>query len=190
MKFGILIIIVTFCLGQDTKISTSADLSTQPNSESIVGSLKPGTSVRKLKLDPSGEFVKIAIEVFVPVSTLEDPTVSLPVGSTQIADGVKFKVVSAKQAGKQVKVQVQITNTQPKAFDFMALTLMKISASGNNPGELNPFEGNNTVSFGLKKGKSITSNLVFDFKKPPNNVELVCSSKMKNNEKVYFQLGF
>ena len=67
---------------------------------------------------------------------------------------------------------------------------MKISASGNNPGELNPFEGNNTVSFGIKKGKSITSNLVFDFKKPPNNVELVCSSKMKNNEKVYFQLGF
>ena len=134
MKFGILIIIVTFCLGQDTKISTSADLSTQPNSESIVGSLKPGTSVRKLKLDPSGEFVKVSIEVFVPVSTLEDPTVSLPVGSTQIADGVKFKVVSAKQAGKQVKVQVQITNTQPKAFDFRPPSPLRPAASGRNSG--------------------------------------------------------
>jgi hypothetical protein len=190
MKYGILFLSITFCLGQDTKISTSADLSTKPNSETIVGSLKPGTSVRKLKLDHSGKYVKVSIEVFVPVSSLEDPTVSLPVGSTQIADGVKFKVVSAKQSGKQVKVKVQITNTNSKAFDFMALTLMKVSASGDNSGELNPFEGNNTVSFGIKKGKKITSELVFDFKKPPNNVELICRSTMKNSEKVYFQLGF
>jgi hypothetical protein len=42
MKYGILFLSITFCLGQDTKISTSADLSTKPNSETIVGSLKPG----------------------------------------------------------------------------------------------------------------------------------------------------
>jgi len=190
MKLFFLIFFMTYIFSQDTKVTQTADLSTKPNNTTVIGSLQPGVSVKKLKLDSSGKFVKVSIEAFIPVSALENPTVSLPVGSTQIADGVKFKVISAKPNGKQVKVKVQITNTRSKAFDFTALTLMKVKASGDNSGELNPFEGNNTVSFGLKKGKAITTDLVFDFKKPPKDVEIICMSKMKNSEKVYFQLGF
>ena len=191
MRLFIYIVFLTYVIfGQDTKVTQSADLSSKPNNAAVIGSLQPGVSVKKLKLDPSGKFVKVSIEAFIPVNALENPTVSLPVGSTQIADGVKFKVISAKPNGKQVKVKVQITNTRSKAFDFTALTLMKVTASGDNSGELNPFEGNNTVSFGLKKGKVITSELVFDFKKPPKDVEMICMSKMKNSEKVYFRLGF
>ena len=78
-----------------------------------------------------------------------------------------------------------------KPFDFMAMTLFKMYASGENVGELNPFEGNNTVSFGLKKGKPVIANMVFDFKKPPKDAELSCVSTIKaGGEKVYFQLGF
>ncbi len=187
---GIFIFGLCGVFGQNTKLKSSSSLSSKANDNSTVGKLNAGTQVRKLKLDPSGKYVKVSIEAYVPVGVLEDATVSLPVGSTQIADGIKYKVISAKQLGKSVRVKVLVTNTNKKPFDFTALTLLKISASGENKGEMNPFEGSNTVSFGIKKGKSITTELVFDFKKPANNVELVCMSKMKGGEKVYFQLGF
>jgi len=184
------ILLVAVGASQDTKLKSSSSLLSKANEKSAIGKLNAGTQVRKLKLDPTGKFVKVSVEAFVPVDALENATVSLPVGSTQIADGVKYKVVSAEQKGKQVHIKLVVSNTNKKPFDFSALTLLKVSASGDNKGEMNPFEGSNTVSFGIKKGKSITTKLVFDFKKLPNNVELVCMSKMKGGEKVYFQLGF
>ena len=190
MKWGFIIFLIGFSLGQDTKLTTNSTLTSKPDNKSSLGKLNAGTKVRKLKLDSSGKYVKVAFEAYVPAAALENATVSLPVGSTQIADGVKFKLISARQKGKKAFVKVQITNTNSKKFNFTGLSLVKISGSGDNKGEMNPFEGKNTVAFDIKKGKSITSDMVFDFKKVPNNVELVCSSKMKDGEKVYFQLGF
>lgn len=184
------LMLVPFCLSQDAKLKSSSNLYLKANNKSSVGKLNEGTKVRKIKLDPTGKFVKVSVEVYVPVTSLDNATVSLPVGSTQIADGIKYKVVSATQKGKQVHVKLTVSNTNKKPFDFTALTLLKISASGENKGEINPFQGSNTVSFGIGKGKSITSTMVFDFKKVPKNVELACMSKMKGGEKVYFQLGF
>ncbi|MBT3501511.1 MAG: hypothetical protein HOB40_05035 [Candidatus Marinimicrobia bacterium] len=189
MKFLVAIFIVGVVFSQDTKLKSSTSLTSNSNENSYIGKLNSGVQVRKIKLDPTGKYVKISLEAYVPINSLEDATVSLPVGSSQIADGVKYKLLSAIQKGNQVNLKIQVTNTNSKPFDFMALTLLKISAS-NNKGEMNPFEGSNTVSFGLKKGKTITSSLVYDFKKPPSNVELKCMSKMKGGEKVFFQLGF
>ena len=191
MTYFILLLFLAPCFGQNTQTTKSVNLTTSPNIESKIGSLNPGTTIKKLKLDPSGKFVKVTFEAYVSVDALKDPTVSLPVGSTQIADDVKYKLISAKQSGNRVNIRVQITNQRTKPFDFMAMTLFKMYASGENVGELNPFEGNNTVSFGLKKGKPVTANMVFDFKKPPKDAELSCVSTIKTGgEKVYFQLGF
>ena len=190
MKIFLVLFIIGYCFAQDTKLTTSSTLTSKPDDKSSIGKLNTGTKVRKLKLDPSGKYVKVAFEAYVPVAALENGTVSLPVGSTQSADGIKFKLISARQKGKQVFVKVKVTNTNSKKFNFTGLSLIKISGSGNNIGEMNPFEGNNTVAFDIRKGKSITSDMVFDFKTPPNNVELICMSKMKNSEKIYFQLGF
>ena len=93
-------------------------------------------------------------------------------GSTQSADGVKFKLISARQ--KRVFIKLQVT-TQIQEIQFTGLSLVKISGSGDNSGEMNPFEGKIQLYLTLK-GKSILSELVFDFK-PPNNVELVCIVK-------------
>ena len=191
MTYFILLLFLAPCFGQNTQTTKSVNLTTSPNIESKIGSLNPGTTIKKLKLDPSGKFVKVTFEAYVSVDALKDPTVSLPVGSSQIADDVKYKLISAKQSGNRVNIKVQITNQRAKPFDFMAMTLFKMYASGENVGELNPFEGNNTVSFGLKKGKPVTANMVFDFKKPPKDAELSCMSNIKEgSEKVYFQLGF
>jgi len=191
MMYLILLLFLVPCFGQNTQTTKSVNLTTSPNIESKIGSLNSGATIKKLKLDPSGKFVKVTFEAYVSVDALKDPTVSLPVGSSQIADDVKYKLISAKQSGNRVTIKVQITNQRAKPFDFMAMTLFKMYASGDNIGELNPFEGNNTVSFGLKKGKPLTANMVFDFKKTPKDAELSCMSNMQEgSEKVYFQLGF
>ena len=191
MTYFMLLLFLAPCFGQNTQTTKSVNLTTSPNIKSKIGSLKPGATIKKLKLDPSGKFVKVTFEAYVSVDALKDPTVSLPVGSSQIADDVKYKLISAKQSGNRVNIKVQITNQRAKPFDFMAMTLFKMYASGENVGELNPFEGNNTVSFGLKKGKPVTAIMVFDFKKPPKDAELSCVSTIKaGGEKVYFQLGF
>ena len=191
MTYFILLLFLAPCFGQNTQTTKSVNLTTSPNIESKIGSLNPGTTIKKLKLDPSGKFVKVTFEAYVSVDALKDPTVSLPVGSSQIANDVKYKLISAKQSGNRVNIKVQITNQRAKPFDFMAMTLFKMYASGENIGELNPFEGNNTVSFGLKKGKHLIANMVFDFKTPPKDAELSCVSTTKvGAEKIYFQLGF
>ena len=191
MTYFMLLLFLAPCFGQNTQTTKSVNLTTSPNIKSKIGSLNPGTTIKKLKLDPSGKFVKVTFEAYVSVDALKDPTVSLLVGSSQIADDVKYELISAKQSGNRVNIKVQITNQRTKPFDFMAMTLFKMYASGENIGELNPFEGNNTVSFGLKKGKPVTANMVFDFKKPPKDAELSCVSTIKTGgEKVYFQLGF
>ena len=191
MMYLILLLFLLPCYGQNTQTTKSVNLTASPNNKSKIGSLNSGATIKKLELDPSGEFVKVTFEAYVSVDALKDPTVSLPVGSSQIVDDVKYKLISAKQSGNLVNIKVQVTNQRAKPFDFMAMTLFKMYASGENIGELNPFEGNNTVSFGLKKGKHLIANMVFDFKTPPKDAELSCVSTTKvGAEKIYFQLGF
>ena len=191
MTYLILLLFLVSTFGQTTQTTKSVNLTISPDTKSKIGSLNPGSTIKKLKLDPSGKFVKVTFEAYVSVDALKDPTVSLPVGSSQIVDDVKYKLISAKRSGNLVNIKVQVTNQRAKPFDFMAMTLFKMYASGENIGELNPFEGNNTVSFGLKKGKHLIANMVFDFKTPPKDAELSCVSTTKvGAEKIYFQLGF
>ena len=63
MRLFIYIVFFTYVVfGQDTKVTQSADLSSKPNNAAVIGSLQPGVSVKKLKLDPSGKFVKVIEE--------------------------------------------------------------------------------------------------------------------------------
>jgi len=121
---------------------------------------------------------------------LDDGRVSLPIGTVQIAENVKYKLISAKKNGNQVTLNIKITNLGKKSFDFSAMTQIKLIGAGGNKAELNPFEGKNTVLFGVTKNKSINAELVYDFKKLPKEVEMVCSPKMKGGEKIFYQLGF
>lgn len=176
--------------GQTTTLKSGTDIYLNANTSSSIGSLTSDTEITKLKLDKSGKFVKATIDFYIPVDALSDGRVSLPIGTEQIAEGVKYNLVSASKVGKQVKVTLKIINTNSRAIDFSAMTQIKLIGSNENKAELNPFEGNNTVSFGIRKNKSIIADLVYDFKKPPKEVEMICSPKMRGGEKIFYRLGF
>jgi len=190
MRWAFILITGSVLLGQTTTLKSSTDIFIKANEKSSIGSLSSGTQITKLKLDKSGKYVKATIEFYIPVNALKDGRVSLPVGTEQIAEGVKYKLISAKQIGNQVRLKVKVTNSTKKSFDFSAMTQIKLIATGNNKAELNPFEGKNTVSFGMTKNKSVIADLVYDFKKAPKDVEMICSPKMRGGEKIFYQLGF
>ncbi|MBL7013176.1 MAG: hypothetical protein ISR83_02030 [Candidatus Marinimicrobia bacterium] len=190
MRWAFILITGSVLLGQTTTLKSSTDIFIKANEKSSIGSLSSGTQITKLKLDKSGKYVKATIEFYIPVNALKDGRVSLPVGTEQIAEGVKYKLISAKQIGNQVRLKMKVTNSTKKSFDFSAMTQIKLIATGNNKAELNPFEGKNTVSFGMTKNKSVIADLVYDFKKAPKDVEMICSPKMRGGEKIFYQLGF
>lgn len=190
MRWLAIILVGGILLGQSTTLKSGSDIYINANENSSIGSLASGTQVTKLKLDKSGKYVKATIEFYIPVNALNDGRVSLPIGAEQIAENVKYKLISAKKNGNQVTLKMKITNSGKKPFDFSAMTQIKLIGAGENKAELNPFEGRNTVSFGMAKNKSVIAELVYDFKKLPKEVELVCSPKMKGGEKIFYQLGF
>ena len=190
LKLILLLIGTSLLFAQSTKTKTRTDIYSAPNETSSIGSLSPETKITKLKLDKSGKYVKATIEFYIPVEALKDGRVSLPIGTEQIADGIKFKLMSAKKNGKQVSLKLKVSNARSKSFDFSAMTQIKIVDANGNKAELNPFEGNNTVLFGMKKNKSVTAQLVYNFKKAPQNVEMICSPKMRGGEQIFYRLGF
>ncbi|MBT3589874.1 MAG: DUF4352 domain-containing protein [Candidatus Marinimicrobia bacterium] len=190
IRWILLVFVGGILFGQTTRLKSSTDIFIKANENSSIGSLASGTQITKLKLDKSGKYVKATIEFYIPVNALDDGRVSLPIGTVQIAENVKYKLISAKKNGNQVTLNIKITNLGKKSFDFSAMTQIKLIGAGGNKAELNPFEGKNTVLFGVTKNKSINAELVYDFKKLPKEVEMVCSPKMKGGEKIFYQLGF
>ncbi|MBT6470600.1 MAG: DUF4352 domain-containing protein [Candidatus Marinimicrobia bacterium] len=190
IRWILLVFVGGILFGQTTRLKSSTDIFIKANENSLIGSLASGTQITKLKLDKSGKYVKATIEFYIPVNALDDGRVSLPIGTVQIAENVKYKLISAKKNGNQVTLNIKITNLGKKSFDFSAMTQIKLIGAGGNKAELNPFEGKNTVLFGVTKNKSINAELVYDFKKLPKEVEMVCSPKMKGGEKIFYQLGF
>ena len=190
IRWILLVFVGGILFGQTTRLKSSTDIFIKANENSSIGSLASGTQITKLKLDKSGKYVKATIEFYIPVNALDDGRVSLPIGTVQIAENVKYKLISAKKNGNQVTLNIKITNLGKKSFDFSAMTQIKLIGAGGNKAELNRFEGKNTVLFGVTKNKSINAELVYDFKKLPKEVEMVCSPKMKGGEKIFYQLGF
>jgi len=143
-----------------------------------------------LKKDKSGKFIKATIEFYIPVEALLEGRVSHPVGTTQIADNAKYKLIEVNQTGTQIVLKLRVANISPtKELDFSAMVLLKAIGKGDNKGELNPFQGKYQDLAIIAPRDHVIAELFYDFKSKPKNVELVCTGKM-GGDRVYYTFGF
>ena len=193
--YKLLILLIVFPLkliGQETEVikNTKVYLSPIESKDNVIGEIFPGSSVRKLKKDKSGKFIKATIEFYIPVEALLEGRVSQPVGTTQIADNAKYKLIEVNKKGTQVALKLRLANINPtKELDFSAMVLLKAIGKGNNKGELNPFQGKYQDLAIIAPRDHVIAELFYDFKSKPKNVELVCTGKM-GGDRVYYTLGF
>lgn len=179
-------------LSQETEVIKKTPVYSVPREDrkKAVGQLYPDAKVVKLKKDKSGKFVKATLEFFIPIESLEEGRVALVIGDEQTADNAKFKLLSADRTGKRIMVKLRVSNIHnSRELDFSAMALLKMTASGEKKGELNPFEGKHQGLAIIPPEKSVTAELVYDFKSKPNGVELLCTGKL-GGDRVYYTLGF
>jgi len=193
--YQLLILLIVFPLkliGQETEVikNTKVYLSPNASKDNVIGKIFPGSSVTKLKKDKSGKFIKATIQFYIPVESLLEGRVSHPIGTTQIADNAKYKLIEVIQTGTQVVLKLRVTNiNHTKELDFSAMVLLKAIGKGSNKGELNPFQGKYQDLAIIAPRDYVIAELFYDFKSNPKNVELVCTGKM-GGDRVYYTLGF
>jgi hypothetical protein len=189
----ILLTVLLFNLiGQETEVikNTKVYLSPNASKDNVIGEIFPGSSVTKLKKDKSGKFIKATIQFYIPVESLLEGRVSHPIGTTQIADNAKYKLIEVIQTGTQVVLKLRVKNiSHTKELDFSAMVLLKAIGKGSNKGELNPFQGKYQDLAIIAPRDYVIAELFYDFKSNPKNVELVCTGKM-GGDRVYYTLGF
>ena len=193
--FRFLILLIVFPLkliGQETEVikNTKVYLSPIESKDNVIGEIFPGSSVRKLKKDKSGKFIKATIEFYIPVEALLEGRISHAVGTTQIVDNAKYELLEVNQSGTQIVLKLRVENiSSTKELDFSAMVLLKAIGKGNNKGELNPFQGKYQDLAIIDPRDHVIAELFYDFKSKPKNVELVCSGKM-GGARAYYDLGF
>jgi len=188
----LLIVLPLKLIGQETEVikNTKVYLSPNASKDNVIGKIFPGSSVIKLKKDKSGKFIKATIEFYIPVEALLEGRVSHPVGTTQIADNAKYKLIEVNQTGTQIVLKLRVANISlTKELDFSAMILLKAIGKGDNKGELNPFQGKYQDLAIIAPRDHVIAELFYDFKSKPKNVELVCTGKM-GGDRVYYTLGF
>ena len=188
----LLIVLPLKLIGQETEVIKNTKVYVSPNAskDNFIGEIFPGSSVTKLKKDKSGKFIKATIEFYIPVESLLEGRVSHPIGTTQIADNAKYKLIEVIQTGTQVVLKLRVANINPtKELDFSAMVLLKAIGKGSNKGELNPFQGKYQDLAIIAPRDHVIAELFYDFKSNPKNVELVCTGKM-GGDRVYYTLGF
>ncbi len=187
-----LIVLPLWLIGQETEVikNTKVYLSPNASKDNVIGEIFPGSSVTKLKKDKSGKFIKATIQFYIPVESLLEGRVSHPIGTTQIADNAKYKLIEVIQTGTQVVLKLRVKNiSHTKELDFSAMVLLKAIGKGSNKGELNPFQGKYQDLAIIAPRDYVIAELFYDFKSNPKNVELVCTGKM-GGDRVYYTLGF
>ncbi len=188
----LLIVLLLKLIGQETEVIKNTKVYLSPNASrnNVIAEIFPGSTVKKLKKDKSGKFIKATIEFYIPVESLLEGRVSHAVGTTQIADNSKYKLIEVNQTGTQVALKLQVTNiSSTKELDFSAMVLLKAIGKGDNKGELNPFQGKYQDLAIIAPRDHVIAELFYDFKSKPKNVELVCTGKM-GGDRVYYTLGF
>ena len=188
----LLIVLLLKLIGQETEVIKNTKVYLSPNASrnNVIAEIFPGSTVKKLKKDKSGKFIKATIEFYIPVESLLEGRVSHTVGTTQIADNSKYKLIEVNQTGTQVALKLQVTNiSSTKELDFSAMVLLKVIGKGSNKGELNPFQGKYQDLAIIAPRDHVIAELFYDFKSKPKNVELVCTGKM-GGDRVYYTLGF
>ena len=188
----LLIVLLLKLIGQETEVIKNTKVYLSPNAsrDNVIAEIFPGSTVKKLNKDKSGKFIKATIEFYIPVESLLEGRVSHTVGTTQIADNSKYKLIEVNQTGTQVALKLQVTNiSSTKELDFSAMVLLKAIGKGDNKGELNPFQGKYQDLAIIAPRDHVIAELFYDFKSKPKNVELVCTGKM-GGDRVYYTLGF
>jgi len=188
----LLIVLLLKLIGQETEVIKNTKVYLSPNASrnNVIAEIFPGSTVKKLKKDKSGKFIKATIEFYIPVESLLEGRVSHTVGTTQIADNSKYKLIEVNQTGTQVALKLQVTNiSSTKELDFSAMVLLKVIGKGSNKGELNPFQGKYQDLAIIAPLDHVIAELFYDFKSKPKNVELVCTGKM-GGDRVYYTLVF
>ncbi len=192
-RFLILLIVLPLKLiGQETEVikNTKVYLSPIESKDNVIGEIFPGSSIRKLKKDKSGKFIKATIEFYIPVEALLEGRISHAVGTTQIVDNAKYELLEVNQSGTQIVLKLRVENiSSTKELDFSAMVLLKAIGKGNNKGELNPFQGKYQDLAIIDPRDHVIAELFYDFKSKPKNVELVCTGKM-GGARAYYALGF
>jgi len=187
-----LIVLPLKLIGQETEVikNTKVYLSPIESKDNVIGEIFPGSSVRKLKKDKSGKFIKATIEFYIPVEALLEGRISHAVGTTQIVDNAKYELLEVNQSGTQIVLKLRVENiSSTKELDFSAMVLLKAIGKGNNKGELNPFQGKYQDLAIIDPRDHVIAELFYDFKSKPKNVELVCTGKM-GGARAYYALGF
>ena len=193
MKILFILFAITFNLfSQTTEVIKKTDIYTSPNKskDNIIGEILPGASIKKLKKDKSGKFIKATIEFYIPVESLLEGRVSHEAGTTQLADNAKYKLISSKINGNQVEIKLRVANiSHSKELDFSAMALLKAVSQGNNKGELNPFKGKHQDLAIISPRSHVIAELYYDFKSKPKNIELICMGKL-GGDRIYYNLGY
>ncbi|RZP29111.1 hypothetical protein EVA23_06520 [bacterium] len=177
---------------QTTEVIKKTDIYTSPNKSknSVMGEILPGASIKKLKKDKSGKFIKATIEFYIPVESLLEGRISHTVGTTQLADNAKYKLISSKMNGNQIEIKLRVANvSHSKELDFSAMALLKTIGKGNNKGELNPFKGKHQDLAIISPRAHVIAELYYDFKSKPKNIELICMGKL-GGDRIYYNLGY
>jgi hypothetical protein len=190
-KFVLLLSLSGMLFSQSTEVIKKTDIYTTPSKgkDNIVGEIFPGSSIKKLKKDKSGKFVKATIEFYIPVESLLEGRVSHEAGVTQLANNAKYKLISSKMNGNQIEIKLRVANiSHSKELDFSAMALLKAIGYGNNRGELNPFKGKHQDLAIISPRGHVVAELYYDFKKKPKNIELICTGKL-GGDRVYYNLG-
>ena len=192
MKKSLVLLTLSINLfSQTTEVIKKTDIYITPNKNKInvVGEMFPGASIKKLKKDKSGKFIKATIEFYIPVESLLEGRVSHKAGSTQLADNAKYKLISSKKNGNQIEIKLRVANiSHSKELDFSAMALLKAIGNGDNKGELNPFKGKHQDLAIISPRGHIIAELYYDFKSKPKNIELICMGRL-GGDRVYYNLG-
>tara|TARA_B100001250_G_scaffold185670_1_gene159672 strand:+ start:2317 stop:2898 length:582 start_codon:yes stop_codon:yes gene_type:complete len=177
---------------QTTEVIKKTDIYTSPSKSknNVMGEILPGASIKKLKKDKSGKFIKATIEFYIPVESLLEGRISHTVGTTQLADNAKYKLISSKMNGNQIEIKLRVANvSHSKELDFSAMALLKTIGKGNNKGELNPFKGKHQDLAIISPRAHVIAELYYDFKSKPKNIELICMGKL-GGDRIYYNLGY
>ena len=177
---------------QTTQVIKKTDIYTSPNKSknNVMGEILPGASIKKLKKDKSGKFIKATIEFYIPVESLLEGRISHTAGTTQLADNAKYKLISSKMNGNQIEIKLRVANvSHSKELDFSAMALLKTIGKGNNKGELNPFKGKHQDLAIISPRAHVIAELYYDFKSKPKNIELICMGKL-GGDRIYYNLGY
>lgn len=182
LVFGILL--AGLVSGQETSVKNT-NIFSDENGGQKIGTLNEGAKIQKLRKSKDGKFVRATLEFYVPVESLINADVYANMGTQQRSGSTLFRLQKVEKNENRVKAYLDIKNEGSSKMKFTAAVLTKMTASGGNNGDLNPFEGENQGFVEVPPKKSVSAVLVFDFKSKPEGLVFSCKEKMAGEEIQY-----